>query len=897
MAERLHDPEDNLRPGLERVLFTTPRDFDFFSEESLTKQIGHPRTAWPVALLKELIDNGLDACEVAGTAPPVIEVALDEDGFSVRDNGPGLPPGTLAGSLDYDVRVSDKTYYVSPTRGRQGNALKCVWAAPSVMDEVGGCVEVSAHGRQANYHQRIRFSLDHVAKKASRLDSPSQPSSIKNGTLVRMRASYPHDADARAFYARSRRLVRCYAAFNPHAHWKLLADGKVYDRPPAHPTWRKWMPHSPTSPHWYSLNQLAALVAALVGEERRGGQRYSVRQFLGQFRGLTHVQKQKSIFEEACLPGANLADLVAGNQVDRKAVVRLLAAMTSATRPLNSGDLGVLGKDYLKDTLVKNFGCLRDSHLRYCKRASVKGAALPFVLEVAYGLKSEKHPEYTEVFGVNWSPALRAPFEELADYLSDNLVQEGDPVALLVHLAIPWSQPTDYGKSRFTLPGPVSRALRECVQHVTQTHRQAKLKSINAKRRDDERRAASLERFRREMDRSRGQEKKRVVKEAAWDLMEEVYRYVSDNGSLPAHARQMMYRARKRIQEETGIAEPWTKSSYFTQTLLPDFLAERADQTRGWDVVYDARGHVWEPHTDKQVGLGTLEVREYVAGWTSDFDESPSSVTLKTALETKGPSNRYRFVLFVEKEGFNPLLRRARVAERYDLGVMSTKGMSVTAARKLAEAYAKEGVTILVLHDFDVSGFSILHTLCHDTRRHRFAVRPKVVDLGLRLQDVTAMGLDPEDVVFPAQLKKDPRERLRRCGATAEECDFLIESDAAPYSGKRVELNAMASRQFIDFLEPKLAEQGVAKVVPDMEVLAKAYRLAYRKAAAQRAIDGVMRRVAEQNVDVPKDLGRRVAKRLEEDATRSWDDAIAKIARESSSKDDRRGGRTRDRGR
>jgi hypothetical protein len=868
------------------VRFKTPRNFDFFSEESLTRRIGHDRKEWPIALLKELIDNGLDACEIGGAAPPVIEVTIGKDGFSVRDNGPGLPRDTLAGALDYDIRISDKTYYVSPTRGQQGNALQCVWAAPSILDEQNGFVEVSAHGDRTDYRRRIKFSLDHVARKAILLDCPPQRSSIKNGTLVRIQASYPEDGGERVFYAQARRLLRRYAAFNPHAHFELVSDWKVNDWPPALPSWRKWMPNSPTSPHWYNVDQLAALVAAIVGAELSGGERYSVRRFLGQFKGLTHVQKQKSVFEAADLPGADLADLVAGNRVDKKAIGSLLKAMTAATLTLKSEALGVLGKDHLKDCLVQHFGCIRDSHLRYCKRAAVTGAALPYVLEVAYGLKCEERPEHTQVFGVNWSPALRGPFEELADHLSQNLVQEGDPVAILVHLAIPWTQPTDYGKSRFTLPDLVSDALGECVEYVTQTHRQAKQKSYNAGLRARERNAASRERFRKEMDRSRKRVKKKVVKDAAWEFMEQIYLYVSDDGSLPAHARQMMYRARKLIQEATGIAEPWKKSGYFTQTLLPDFLADQPDQTRSWDVVYDARGHVSEPHTDKQVGLGTLEVREYLTSWTSDFDDSPGSVTLKTAVDTKGPANRYRFVLFLEKEGFNPLLKRAQIAEKYDLGIMSTKGMSVTAARELAEAYAEEGVTILVLHDFDVSGFSILHTLSHDTRRHKFKVRPRVFDLGLRLSDVAAMALDHEDVVFPARLQKNPRDRLERCGATEEERTFLVHSDAAPYEGKRVELNAMASRQFLNFLDQKLAEHGVVKVVPDKEVLAKAYRLAYRKAAAQKAIDDVMKTVAEQAVDVPENLARKVAKRLRMEATESWDDAIAKIAGEAFCQDD-----------
>ena len=214
MAEWLGDPDATFRPPSGRVSFKTPRNFDFFSEEALTKQIGHGRKEWSIALLKELIDNGLDACEMKGT-PPVIEVTIDKDGFSVRDNGPGLPRHTLAGSLDYDLRISDKTYYVSPTRGQQGNALKCVWAAPAVMDEANGFVEVSAHGKGTDYRQRIQFSLDHIARKAVRLDYPVQRSSIKNGTLVRIQASYAKDGGEARFLCRSQAIAARLCRFQP----------------------------------------------------------------------------------------------------------------------------------------------------------------------------------------------------------------------------------------------------------------------------------------------------------------------------------------------------------------------------------------------------------------------------------------------------------------------------------------------------------------------------------------------------------------------------------------------------------------------------------------------------------------------------------------------------------
>jgi DNA topoisomerase VI subunit B len=116
---------------LDRTTFQMSRLLEFFSEKELQLQIGFSPPEWPIALLKELIDNALDACETAGMLP-AIEVTLAPDALSVQDNGPGLPVSTVERSLDYLVRVSDKAHYVSPSRGQLGNALKCMWAAPYV---------------------------------------------------------------------------------------------------------------------------------------------------------------------------------------------------------------------------------------------------------------------------------------------------------------------------------------------------------------------------------------------------------------------------------------------------------------------------------------------------------------------------------------------------------------------------------------------------------------------------------------------------------------------------------------------------------------------------------------------------------------------------------------------
>jgi hypothetical protein len=213
-----------------------------------------------------------------------------------------------------------------------------------------------------------------------------------------------------------------------------------------------------------------------------------------------------------------------------------------------------------------------------------------------------------------------------------------------------------------------------------------------------------------------------VIKRASFEVMQAAYLHASTNNTLPAKARQIMYAARRRVLEITG-GKCWKEASYFTQTLLPAFMEAYPDLTADWNVVFDARGHFVEPHTHITVPLGTLDVREYLAeverhvGGSVEVIEVPGT----TLYPTRGPRHRFSGILFIEKEGFDELFEAVQLAERYDLAIMSTKGMSVTASRLLVDRLcALYGVPVLVLHDFDKSGFSILGTLGRDTRRYRF---------------------------------------------------------------------------------------------------------------------------------------------------------------------------------
>src|SRR5688500_10010934 len=144
--------------ALERQPFTTSRLLEYFSEKELTLQTGHEPDRWPEVILKELLDNSLDACEDADTLP-AITVTIAPDRIVVADNGPGLPAAVVERILDFGVRVSSKDAYVSPSRGAQGNALKTVLAIPFVL--ANGAPSTIAIESQRQAH-RITINLDRI---------------------------------------------------------------------------------------------------------------------------------------------------------------------------------------------------------------------------------------------------------------------------------------------------------------------------------------------------------------------------------------------------------------------------------------------------------------------------------------------------------------------------------------------------------------------------------------------------------------------------------------------------------------------------------------------------------------------------------------------------------------
>jgi DNA topoisomerase VI subunit B len=455
---------------LTRVAFRVSRLMEFCSEKELVNQTGHDVEYWPLVILKELFDNALDACEEAEVAPEIEIIVKAPATIVVRDNANGFDVGTIESILDYTIRVSSREAYVSPTRGAQGNALKTILAMGYVLDreEVGSAADavgVTIIETRGVAH-RIEFGVDHINNQP-KISHSTSPSAFAAGT--RITVIWPKQAADLVRQSENgfKDLAEAYVWFNPHLTLRGLCHGKEFISVKAtDPNWEKWRPRNPTSPHWYNESRLQGYLAAHVARDRDLGRDGTVREFVGEFRGLSGTIVRRKILAELGCSHQSLAQFFGVERVNRVGIKNLLAAMQKYSKPVLPKHLGVIGREHLKTRFLAAGGNIET--FKYELEAGYTEDGIPFVIEVAFGLHQAgltwgpSSSLVTRKFaaGVNWSVAINNPFrtfgrtgQGLENMLAELRVTAGEPVICAVHLASAHVQYADRGKSSIILSG------------------------------------------------------------------------------------------------------------------------------------------------------------------------------------------------------------------------------------------------------------------------------------------------------------------------------------------------------------------------------------------------------------------------------------------------------------
>jgi hypothetical protein len=141
-------------------------------------------------VVKELVDNALDALEEAGgTLVSTCVAGVDEDGsYYVEDGGPGLPPEHVAALFSIKRPAASSKLRRLPSRGCLGNGLRVVTGAVLAS---GGRLEVWTR----NQHLRLRPQDD--GETLVEMEAADYPVGIK--VSVWLGPSIPADPDALAW--------------------------------------------------------------------------------------------------------------------------------------------------------------------------------------------------------------------------------------------------------------------------------------------------------------------------------------------------------------------------------------------------------------------------------------------------------------------------------------------------------------------------------------------------------------------------------------------------------------------------------------------------------------------------------------------------------------------------
>jgi hypothetical protein len=487
VSGRPKEPDEPVHK-IERVAFTTSRLMEFCTEKELVAQTGHQSYEWPRVIAKELVDNGIDACEEVGIAP-VVKVTIKTGNVKSRrraakptriifeDNGPGIPPETIAGIIDYNVRVSSREAYISPTRGRQGNALKSILPMAYVLgDENKGETWIEAR----SVKHRILFSVNQI-KQEPIIGHTTTRSKVTTGTRITMfwpaKATVEYqdeDDDTQEGEATFQTdvikdLLSEFIWVNPHLTLLFRADTKtILEHTATNPGWSKYRACDATSAHWYSLEQIERYAGALIARDqehqarhpRASREKTTVRDFIAQFRGMSATDKQKQILRELGAAHMSLYRFF-GNEtkVNHQRMEKLLGLLQEHTRPVRPELLGVIGEEHLRQLLVNAGG--EPKSFKYTATPGVANG-VPYMFEIAIcpfkqWVDGGKDRKRVLITGVNFSATLENPFDTLrgmegmSEILADLRAGEYAPVIVCVHYASPHIEYLDRGKSRIGL--------------------------------------------------------------------------------------------------------------------------------------------------------------------------------------------------------------------------------------------------------------------------------------------------------------------------------------------------------------------------------------------------------------------------------------------------------------
>jgi hypothetical protein len=277
----------------------------------------------------------------------------------------------------------------------------------------------------------------------------------------------------------------------------------------------------------------------------------------------------------------------------------------------------------------------------------------------------------------------------------------------------------------------------------------------------------------------------------------------------------------------------------------------------------DPRGTLYHPHLQQEIPIGTMAVSEY-----------------------ERPSWTFNKIIYSEKEGFFTILKDAKFPERYDCALLTSKGYASRAVKDLFDLLGEtdEEIQFFCIHDSDGAGTKIYETLQEATLTRR-ARKIKVINLGLEPWEASQMGLEVES--FKNKGSKPVASYIQAYD------DKYATRWRKWLQTNRTELNAMTTPQFLEWLESKMEQYGIGKVIPDVDTLSNKLSEDVELLLKEKIKAEILKNAGYENVvqkamnEKRPDVVRRINKlrdtvdaALRDQNENHWTEPVRKIARE-----------------
>ncbi len=815
--------------GLERLTGVNPRDFDKL-------------------IVKELIDNSLDACDELGTTPKItVQIDTKDDliTFTVSDNANGIEEKSIAKIIDLTTISSSRYLYKYPTRGALGHFWKYILGMSHAFYSVNKRESSEAPITITTKGKRYELKVVNVNGSYNTI-SKITDTDLTPGTRVTITVPI-HNTDWLRIYHLIN-LITSFAYVNPHAEFNFEYNSNTiisYSNDEC----CRGLPAIRESIHWFSLDEFKERTES----EAQQNPSPPINSFINSFRGLS---------DSSNLTNEQSIETLARNS---ESIDELYEKMRSQSKPPSPSVLTPIGEKALLRRLAQVESIDPQTPHKYVVKQATSTnivggnrVSVPFIVETLTLLTHNNDRRL--IIALNRSPKLDDPFGRydfvlngnkhvsgLAGILKENGIDAFEPATVLIHITCPNIQYKDLGKTEVDID-PFYQAVKDTVYKSTRFYRSA----------------------RRRFTVSQNGNIPETTKKATFDILAEAVDFVSSNKKFSYRQRQLWYVIRDFF-DKRGWKQYTPNYDYFGNKIIPEAKLNPEIDLSG--LLKEANAELHEPRNKTVIHLSTEEEENY------DI-----------------PKWKYNKILYIEKRGFKDVIIANHFHERYDLAVIGGQGESSEASRtllkRIEESAHKRGIKIeiLCIHDADLWGHDISLTLSHPTERmkdHSVTIK----DLGLTLTEATSLGLKPETVIHdkPRKISKKllhylpDKELLLLTGKTS-----LDELDKPLKMSNRVELNAFTPEQFMEWLAKKLRDNSIeAKVRPPDDVIAaetakikdESLNTCIKETildlcGGQDTINQLKATIAEQSGLTDLDVSKQVDESLQEHPVEGWDDLI-----------------------